>query len=238
MNFLRQNLRMEAGVAYQKYFFRRRLYNLDIQVLEDAKPFEITPNELFVSYFARVDYETIDNSLFTHRGTMLSAHYEFYTDNFYQYRGHFPFHALSFSWLTAFPLSRRFSLIPSLYGRIIFGADAPFPAFNMVGGKYFGRYMPQQLPFDGIGFMEVAPHAFVAAKIQARQRMGRRHFVSASFNYALADNHVGDLIRSGMHYYGASLNYGYNFRLLPLMASFSWSNVARFGVYIQAGYMF
>jgi NTE family protein len=237
MNFLRQNLKMELGIAYQNHYFHRWLANVNIPVLEDQKPI-VVEDEHLISYFARLDFETIDNSLFTHRGTVLSAYYEYFTDNFYQYRGHFPFHALSFKWMTAFPFSKRFSFIPSVYGRVIFGAEVPFSKLNVVGGKYFGRYLPQQLPFDGIGFMEIAPHSLVAAKVQVRERIGRRHFVSASFNYALGENNFLDLVKTGKHYWGGSLDYGYNFRLLPIMGSFSWSNIARFGFYVQAGYLF
>jgi NTE family protein len=237
MNFLRQNLRLEAGIVYQNYFFHRRLVESQRAVLSEA-PITVT-DEQFVSYFGRVDFETIDSRMFTRRGTVLSAYVELFTDNFYQYKGHFPFSAVSLSWMTAFPLSKRFSLIPSLYGRVLFGNDIPFPMANVVGGKFFGRYMPQQMPFDGIGFMELAPHSFLAAKLQVRELIGRRHFVSASFNYGIADNSLLDIFKTGNHYFGASIDYGYNFRIIPVMASFTWSNITRsVGFYAQVGYMF
>lgn len=237
MNFLRQNLRLEAGLAYQYFFFHRHMLER-LYLLRETAP-ESLENEDFVSYFGRMDYETLDSRLFTHRGTRWSAGFEVYTDNSHQYKGHLPFVAVSASWMTAFPLSRRFSLIPSAYGRVMIGNDIPFAMLNMVGGKFFGRYMPQQMPFDGIGFLEVAPQTFIGARLQARQRIGRRHFVSASFNYGVGENDIRNIPASGLHYFGASLDYGYNFRLLPITVSFNWSNVtSTVGVYIQAGYNF
>jgi NTE family protein len=161
-----------------------------------------------------------------------------FTDNLFQYKNHAPFSALEFSWRTAFQMSSRFTLIPSIYGRVLMGKDVPFPKLNMVGGKYFGRYLSQQMPFDGIWYMESAPNSFLSAKIQARERFGRRHYASASFNYALAHDDFRSMLL-GKHYFGASVDYGYDLRNFPLQVSLTWSNVTRSpGLYVQAGYVF
>ncbi len=245
MNFLRQNLRMEIGLAFQKYHYLSFLTNYrDFEGGGNA-PFDIENNltanldAKIWSYFARFDYETLDSRYFTHRGTTLSLDFEVFSDNFYQWKGHAPFAALSFSWATAIPLSSRFSLIPSIYSRIVSGQDLPFPMRNMIGGKFFGRYMPHQLPFDGIGYMEAAPNIFISSKIQARQMIGRRHYVSGSFNYGVAADEFFALAPEGKNYFGGSLDYGYDLRSFPLQVSLGWSNITKaVGFYFQAGYMF
>ncbi|MDR2913150.1 MAG: patatin-like phospholipase family protein [Alistipes sp.] len=244
MNFLRQSMRMELGVAYQKYKYLNLL--TDYRNYEDGGSGTAFEQNLMAdldeelwSYFARVDYETHDSRYFAMRGTALSLGFEVFTDNFYQYKEHGPLSALSLSWKTAIPLTRKFSLIPSAYGRLLSGNDVPFPLLNMVGGKVFGRYMSQQMPFDGIGYMETAPHTFLAAKIQGRQRIARRHYVSASFSYAIASQELLTLATDGRNYFGASLDYGYDMRSFPLQASLSWSSITRsVGFYFKAGYMF
>jgi NTE family protein len=246
MNFLRQNLRMELGVAFQKYDYRSLLTNYrDYESSVGAGRPEYEANLMadldarLWSYFARLDFETLDSRYFALRGTGISFEFELFTDNFYQWRGRSPFGAFSLSWETAIPLSPNFSIIPGAYGRLVSGGNVPFPLLNMVGGKFFGRYMPQQLPFDGIGYMEVAPNIFFAAKFQARQRIVRRHFLSASFNYGIAANEPFMLSTDGKRYLGASLDYGYDLRRFPLKASLGWSNITRtLGPYFQAGYMF
>ncbi len=250
MNFWRQNLRMELGAAFQKYNYLSLLtdyrdYGESENAASSGRPeYEVNLmadlDARLWSYFARFDYETLDSRYFTQRGTAISLDFELFTDNFYQWRAHAPFSALSLSWTTAIPLSQRFSLIPSIYGRVISGADIPFPMLNMVGGKFFGRYMPQQLPFDGIGYVETAPNIFLASKIQARQRLYRRHYVSASFNYGLAADEFLEFSPDlGRNYFGASLDYGYDLRGFPLSVSLNWSNITRtVGFYFQAGYMF
>ena len=242
MNFLRQNLKLELGGAFQKYNYLSLLSEYR-EYDPDKPPRFPLIDDLDVhmwSYFAKIDYETLDSRYFTHRGTALSLGFEFFTDNFYQWRGDAPFMALSLSWKTAIPFSDRFTLIPSIYGRSLSKSGIPFPMLNMVGGKFFGRYMPHQMPFDGIGYMEEAQNIFTAAKLQARQRIGLRHYVSGSFNYGLAANEFFELTTdAGREYFGASLDYGYDLRGFPVSVSLGWSNITRsVGFYFQAGYMF
>jgi NTE family protein len=246
MNFLRQNMRMELGLTFQKYNYLDVLSGYreyDPEVPDDrpewAQNLLARLDERMWSYFVRLDYETLDSRYFTMRGTAFSVDMELYTDNFYQWRDHAPFSALSVSWITALPMGERFSIIPSVYGRVLSDDDVPFPVINMVGGKFFGRYMPQQMPFDGIGHMETVPNIFLAAKMQARQRIGRRHYVSGSFNYGVGADQLFLLAPEGRNYLGASLDYGYELRGFPLQASLRWSNITHsVGLHFQAGYVF
>ncbi len=245
MNFLRQNLRMELGAAFQKYDYLRlgdyRQYDPDAVGRPDWQVNLMADLDAKLwSYFARLDYETLDSRYFTHRGTALSIDLELFTDNFYQWQHGAPFSAISLSWTTAVPLTERFALIPSIYGRMVSGSDIPFPMVNMVGGKFFGRYVPQQMPFDGIGYVETTQDVFVAARLQGRYRVGRRHYVTGSFNYGLSGDEFFELATpSGREYFGASLDYGYEMRGFPLGATLGWSNITRnVGLYLHAGYMF
>ncbi len=248
MNFLRQNFRMEMGLAWEKYFYLSWLTDFKDFPHEGGKiPVQ---NDRLVSYFARLDYETLNSRYFATRGTSVSAAYELYTDNFVQYRDDYPFGALTASWLTAIPISGRFSLIPTVYGRVLFGDNVPFALLNMVGGKWFGRYARGQLPFDGVGYMQSVSNTFLAARLQARQRLGQRHYVSASMNYGLAAGDIlgalpGQIISidpgvsTTKSYFGASLDYGLDLRNFPVMVSLGWSNVSRrVEFYLQAGYTF
>jgi NTE family protein len=233
MNFIRQNLLLTVGLKYEHFFYRNGLYHFE----HEGDPIALS-SEGFVSYYANVLYESLDNRYFPHRGSAASVGFDLYTDDFIQYKGHSAFSALAFSWYTAIPFSSRFSLTPAIYGRILSGSDIPFWYLNMVGGKSFGRYMPQQMPFDGIGFMEAVPHTFIAAKVKGQQRIGGRHYLMASFNYGMAESRFFHLFE-GNHYYGVSVDYGYDSRLGPLTASLNWSSVTRsLGLYLQLGYTF
>ncbi len=240
-NFLRQNLRMELGAEYEYFHYRSWLtgHGNEIPSLGDDGLNATGDREEFFNYFARVDYESLDSRYFTRRGTAISLGAEVVTDNGYRYKGFSPLLALSASWSTAIPFSPRFSIIPGMYGRVVSGTSIPFPKQNMIGGRIFGRYMPQQMPFDGIGYVEAAPNAFVAARLQARQRVLRRNYVSASFNYGVGGNWFFDVPVENRNYFGASIDWGYDLRNFPLVVSLSWSNITHsVGFYFQAGYSF
>jgi NTE family protein len=233
MNFIRQNLLFSIGLNYEHFYYRNGLYHFE----HEGDPLALA-SEDFVSYYARALYESLDNRYFPHRGSVASVGFDLYTDDFFQYKGHSPFSAFDFSWYTAFPFSSRFSLTPSIYGRVLSGSDIPFWYLNMVGGKSAGRYMSQQMPFDGIGYMEGVAHAFVAARIKGQQRIGGRHYLVGSFNFGLSESRFFHL-PAGKHFYGVSFDYGYDSRLGPFIASLSWSNITRsLGLYLQLGYTF
>lgn len=235
MNFMRQNLKMGVGVRAEYFYFRSWLR--DVSFSHEGEAIELE-SERFLSYYGRLDFETFDKKYFASRGTSALVSYELYTDNFVMYKEHAPFSAIMFSWATAIPLGKRFSLMPSIYGRILSGADIPFPFLNMVGGLFAHRYVPQQLAFDGIRFMEAAPHTFMATRLLGQQHIGRNHYVSGSFNFGLGDNSFFNILK-GDTYYGASLAYGYDSRFGPLIASFGWSNITRgLTMFIQLGFVF
>jgi len=245
MNSLRQNLRTEVGLAFRKYDYRSLLADYrewdgsDGRPIPEANLMADLDTRLW-NYFVRADYETLDSRYFPHRGTSISLDVELITDNLYRWDGGVPLSAVSLSWITAVPLSPRFSIIPGVYGRAV-SPDAPFPLCNMIGGRTFGRYMPQQMPFDGVGYVEMAPAVFVAARLQARYRIGARHHAAISANYGVgaADIHSFTFRNVADEYLGVSVDYGYDLNRFPLQASLGWSNLTKsVGLYLQAGYMF
>ncbi len=241
MSFLRQNFRMELGLAYEEFHYLSWLTNYSEELPSVTGDGYTIPldREHFISYFARLDYENLDSRYFTRRGSAVSIAYDIYTDNFVQYKDLSPFWALSVSWMTAIPLSSRVSLIPSLYGRLLWGTTIPFPKMNMVGGQVFGRYMPQQLPFDGISYVESAPNLFVAARLELREQIFRRNYLTASANYGVAGNYFFDMPVDKRTYFGLSAGWGYDLRNFPIAVSLGWSNITRrVSLYLQAGYSF
>lgn len=233
MNFIRQKLKLSAGIRYENFFYR----NANLNFEHEGDPMELESGG-FVSYYANLIHESLNNHYFPHRGTSLYLGYDLYTDNFIQFKGHSPFSAIAFAWATAIPLTSRFSLMPGIYGRILSGSDIPFSYLNMIGGKWFGRYFPHQMPFDGVGYVEAVPHAFTAARLRAQYNIGRQHYVMASLNYAMTEARFFHLFE-GDHYFGVSVDYGFDGRLGPLIVCFNWSNITRkLGFYAQVGYTF
>ena len=68
-------------------------------------------------------------------------------------------------WASVIPVTRRFSIIPSIYGRILIGRDFPYPLQNAIGGDVPGFYIPQQLPFAGVTNLELMDNTIMIASI-------------------------------------------------------------------------
>lgn len=226
-----KNLRFGAGLRFEYFKYKDFLYNTD------GLRFEVKP-EHFFSYYAQLHYNTYDKGYFPSKGTDLRASYSIYTDNLAHYKGHAPFSALTATWGTVFSVSRRFAFIPSLYGRVLIGKDIPYPYLNAIGGDTFGHYIPQQLPFAGINYIEFTDNAVLITNLKFRQRIGKRNYITLTGNVALRNDHFFDILDKQPGW-GTSIGYGYDSMFGPLEASLGYSNLSKkVGVYINLGYVF
>lgn len=230
-NILSRNFGMGLGLRYENFDYKSFLYNT-----EGHK--EKIDKEGFFSYYATMRYDTKDRKTYPNRGTSIKADLSVYTDNLSTYDGHSPFGAASLWWESVFSPTRRFSVIPSVYGRVLFGQDSPYPYLNALGGNGFGRYMDQQMPFEGIRYVEVLPRSVVISKLQLRQRFGKKNYISLNTNYGLADDDLGYIFK-GKQLFGMGIGYGYDALLGPIEASLSVSNrTNKLGFYANIGFVF
>lgn len=230
-NILNRNFKYGLGLRYDYYNYNTFLFN------NTENELTVEP-EGFFSYYALVQYETMDMKSFPSSGTSFQADFSLYTDNLTTYNGHTPFGAVSVWWESVFSMSHRFSLIPSLFGRVIFGQDSPYPYMNTIGGNTPGRYMPQQIPFAGVNYMEVIDNTVFLGGLKFRQRIGKNNFVTLTTNYGLTDNDL-DNIFNGEHLFGVGLGYGYRSLFGPIDIIFNISNrTKKLGFYANIGYTF
>lgn len=227
-----KNFRFGLGFRFEYYkykdflFKKPELTDLDIE------------SEHLLSYFAQVHYNTYDKGYFPSKGSDFSASYSLYTDNMAQYNEHAPFSALKGSWTSVIPVTHRFSIIPSIYGRILIGKDFPYPIQNAIGGEVYGLYIPQQLPFAGITNIELMNNSIMIASVKFRQRMGSIHYLTLTGNYGLTESNFFDILR-GKQLYGISAGYGMDSIFGPLEITFGYSNRTDKGsCYVNLGYYF
>jgi len=227
-----KNLRFGLGLRFEYYKYKDFLFK---------KPELIGLNvesEHFLSYFAQVHYSTFDKGYFPSKGTEFKAAYSLYTDNMAQYNDHAPFSALSGSWGSVVPVTRRFSIIPSIYGRVLIGKDIAYPLQNAIGGEVYGLYIPQQLPFAGVTNMELMNNSIMIASVKLRQRMGSIHYLTLTGNYGLTDSHFFEILK-GKQLFGISAGYGMDSIFGPLEITFGYSNQTDKGsCYVNLGYYF
>lgn len=177
------NFKVRAGLRYEYFNYNSFLYR------GDSREIEVQP-EGFISYFASAHLETMNRRYFPDRGVSLQAHYSMYTDNFVNYNNIAPFSSVSVAFNTAIRLKSRLTLLPSVYSRVLIGGNLAYPYLNVIWGEVAGRYMPQQLPFTGINHMEIFSNSVAVARVELRQRMGGRHYIWLTGNYAAHDDDV------------------------------------------------
>ncbi|MBO4811756.1 MAG: patatin-like phospholipase family protein [Prevotella sp.] len=198
----------------------------------------VLKNEHFYSYHARINYNSEDDWNFPTRGSRFKAEYSYMTDDFAKLDGKPGMSEVNANWRTSFTFGQRFTLQPMLYGRLLFGTIVP-PAFgNTIGGDWFGHYVEQQMPFAGIGNMEYVDHQFVAAQLQAQERIGSNSYVLLRVAGAQQADHLRNLLdRSTL--LGGQIAYYYNTIIGPVGANVGYSNRTKKPYfYLNLGYEF
>lgn len=229
MNWL--NFKFKLGLRYEYYNYNSFLYK------GDNTDYEVQPDG-FISYFAMAHLETFDRRYFPTKGVSLKADYSFYTDNFVSYNGHAPFSAIGLNFTSVIPVTSHFSILPSIYGRVLIGGNLAYPFLNAVGGEVEGRYVPQQLPFAGINRMEIFDNSVAIARLHFRQRIAGNNYISLIGNYAIHHDDFFHLLK-GRSVWGGSLGYAYNSIAGPLSANFGMSNQNKsLQFYLSLGFYF
>ncbi len=221
-----KHFNIQYGVRWDFMHYRNKL-GTENSIQTELK------NEHFFSYHARINYNSEDNWNFPTRGARFKAEYSYLTNDFAKLdfrdaegnvTGSKPgMSEVNANWRMSFTLGHRFTLQPMFYGRLLFGSIVP-PAFgNTVGGDWFGHYVEQQMPFAGIGNMEHVDHQFMAAQLQAQQRIGQNSYIILRTTGAQHASHLKGLLdRSTL--LGGQIAYYYDTILGPVGATVGYSN--------------
>ncbi len=192
----------------------------------------------YYSYHFQTLYDSENDAYFPTRGARFHGGYGYYTDNFTGFDGHTGFSVLDAAWRMAFALSKRLTLQPMAYGRMLFGSEIPMVVANTIGGDFFGHYVDQQMPFAGLGHMELADNHFIGLRLKAQENIYKSVFLTAKVNAAVHANRLADLFSTTM-LWGAQVGGYYKSMLGPLGASLGWNNRSdRLYFYINLGYEF
>ena len=226
-----RDVKFGIGARYELYNYEKFLS------LEGNNSFQVE-HEPFVTYFANMHYETYDNAYFPSRGVKFNGHYTFYTDDFVKYKGGTPFSSIFGSFEGVIPVTRRFSILPSVNGRILIGRQIPYSKMNVMGGDIFEQYLPYQLPFAGTTHVELMKNSLLIGGVKFRQRMGNIHYLTLNGNIALNSQHIKNILKEDK-LYGCSLTYGVDSMFGPLEATFNYTGHSKtVGFYLNLGYKF
>ena len=230
-NFNLSRFNLQMGLRWDYMHYRNKLGSAA------AKAFTLE-NEHFFSYRARAEYNSEDNWYFPSRGARFKAEYAYLTDDFARLEDQAGMSEVSAHWRMSFTLGSRFTLQPMVYGRLLFGKTVPLVFSNAIGGNWFGHYVEQQMPFAGVGNVEYVDDQFVAAQLQAQQRMGSNHYALlrvAGAQYAektaqLLDHHT---------LFGVQAAYYYDTMFGPAGITIGYSNrTEKPYVFLNLGFVF
>ncbi|MDE6451304.1 MAG: patatin, partial [Odoribacter sp.] len=226
-----RNFKFQLGIRYEYFKYKSVLYN------SDYLP-EILSSKGFFGYYASAHLDTYDKKYYPDKGLSFKAEYSLYTDNMVNYKGHAPFSALTVDFEPTLRLTRRVYLLPAVYGRVLIGNEIPAPYLNCMGGEVAGRYIAQQLPFYGIHNLELCQNTVLAGRLALRYRLGQRHYLILTGNYAKQVDNFFDIIK-GDDIWGGGAGYAYNSLIGPISVTFDTSNWNKnIGFYFNLGFYF
>ena len=227
-----KNIDMQVGVKTEGYYIRSFLTSSDI-----VGDYDITQTlNSYVSAFASFRADNLDDAYFPKRGFTAGLDYSYYFTGFY--KSFNPFHSVSLDFSAAIPLSGAFTLLPSVYGRFLFGENIPFPYMNVMGGLEAGRYFDQQLAFVGTQDLNVFRNYLTVARCDLRANVYGNHYLSLMLNYARDCERLGEYL-VGDGYVGVGLGYSFKSMIGPLSATVFWSNYTKsVNAYVSIGYFF
>ena len=138
------------------------------------------------------------------------------------------------------PNDKRFTIIPQLYARCVFGDAAYANLWNVVGGEIGGRHFEHQLPFIGINHVDYVDNFTAIARCDFRYRFFEKHYVTATYNFLYTFNPFAKGIIHGSKYYsGVGLRYAYNSFMGPISFTVQWSDCTKqVSTYFSIGYTF
>ena len=228
-----KDIRCVLGVEFDRYHYN------DILVQPEYAMLATSPeSEYFFSYSYNMFFENFDKRSYPTRGMKWTVGLNLYTSDFWLYKEHPAIPVANYSWEMALSTGTRFTIIPSLYGRLVWKTQVPYALYNAIGGLVSGRYKEQQMPFVGISYMEQTNPMTAVAALKLRQRLGANHYLTMTSNFALSSVKMTDLLREDK-IFGCGLTYGYDSLIGPIEASCYWSDCTdKIGFFINFGYNF
>lgn len=230
-----KNVRLKLGGIYQLYNYGSFLYRF-----EDNSPTDIT-KESYLKFGTQYAVNTLDDNYFPTKGSELEMAYYYAIP----LNGNKAFHTAGIHWNAAFSFNSRFTLMPRIEGRYL-TTENTVAEMNTLGGQERGKYFSQQIPFYGINHFEMPHRSLVVAGIEARQRIGGKHYVSGIFNIAATSddwmhffkNSFNDNDLSGYHIFGGAVKYDLRTFIGPVGFTICYSDRAKASGYIRAGFNF
>lgn len=227
-----RNISIDLGARMELFQYRGTIHATDFPGYD----IDFSRNK-FPSAYARFQADSRNDQNFPTRGSQFDAGFAYCFNRLFDGdHGNFMTAQVHFSGVI--PMGRHFALITTIDNRTLFGDQIPMAYANVMGGRLYGRYMNQQLPFIGFGRPRVFQNVLTDVSLDLRYQFLNNNYVFLSGAYARDFQNL-DHIFENAPMIGASVGYAYNSFIGPLSFNLFWSNLTRrVGGYVSIGYNF
>ena len=237
-NFNVRNFNISIGANWDYYDFHTVLSDHHSVRDKDMETEDIV-DKGFVNYEFKADYNSENDWYFPTRGAKFHARFAYHTDNFIKLNNEVGLRDYAAMWRMTFPISRKITIQPTLFTRLLFyDGETPFILSNMMGGEWLGHYVVQQMPFAGVGYVEMSWDKLVAIQLQTQYKPS----TNSVFLFRVAvgqDAPVFDELLNHKTMLGVSASYYLKTMFGPLGGSVGYSSLTKkFYYFINLGFVF
>lgn len=222
LNFILHNYRVRAGLRWDWFDYYGRILTSHSSV---PSAINNLSDENWFLY--RIDAQQNNEShwYFPKSGQRTNLHAAYITDNLVGIDGHAGLLDLSANWRVNIKVSKHLCLQPMIYGRVVMGGDVPVCYAGTLGNEWFGQYVEQQMPFDGIKYIEYVDRNFVALRLQAQYNPRGNHYILLRLTAADCHNELADMLAMP-NFFGTTLAYFYDTYFGPIGATIGINNLS------------
>ena len=235
LNFTFHNYNVRAGLRWDFFDYYGRILTSYSGVPGDIANLS---DDSWFSYRIDAAQNNENHWYFPVSGQRTNLHAAYITDNLVGIDGHGGLFDISANWRVNIRLGKHFSLQPMLYGRIVLGGDVPVCYAGTLGNEWFGQYLEQQMPFDGIKYIEYIERNLAAVRLQAQYNPFGGHFIQLRFTMATCHDELADMIALP-NLFGSTLAYFYDTYFGPVGLTVGINNLSNQPkVYLTLGHRF
>ncbi len=184
-----------------------------------------------------INIDKLDSRIYPRKGIDLYAEAKYIQEIEKEEKRHEPVEFYVFMLTKIEQLTKKISLIGSVYGGSVNGDELPGDALFYLGGfNYQGKGL---LPFVGYKFMELsAPHA-IALSTGIQCEIWKGKFIIMKSNYTKLGANISDLYKKDYEYHGYAITFGIKTPIGPMEFSLMKGSESKdFISYVNIGYPF
>ncbi len=192
-----------------------------------------TQSDQYYNAYGFIHLDTYDDLFFPEIGSRFNAMYKLIYNPSIS-----PAHFLMYRYEQAVKLSKKITIIPSLFGGFT-SVDSATTAYQFHLGGLNQFYRLGQIPFTGLNFMQVTNRNIVAAGLNFQYNFWRNNYIVFRVNAGLTSWDFRNLLVKENGILGFGLSVGNNSLIGPIEITFMGSNLHREPMaYLNIGYWF